>query len=308
MLSFPKEFYEAETRNDFLVDVTMKTVWAAELEVLAHIAAVCEKYQLPWFAYSGTLLGAVRHQGFVPWDDDIDICMLRGDYQKLLAVLPGELPEEWHVYNAMCGEDQTQFWTCVMNSDSVSIEEERLAEFHGCPFICGVDIFPLDYIPNNQKEARMERSLFDLVQKGVQLAQIKEPTKKNKRALKDVLKALEDFCHIKFNQTENMVAQLWRVGNQICASYGEADGDYVTNYSAYVNNPDFFYDKHWFDDMEYFPFESVSMPVPVSFENVLEMQFGDWKTPIRGESTHGYPFYNEQLRQLQEMIKEMEEN
>lgn len=66
MLDFPKEFFNAQMIEDFMVDATMKTVWAAELEVLREIAEICERHGLTWFAAYGTLLGAVRHEGFVP--------------------------------------------------------------------------------------------------------------------------------------------------------------------------------------------------------------------------------------------------
>lgn len=308
MLSFPQGFFETEERDGFVVDSTMKTVWAAELEVLSVIAGICEKYQLPWFAYAGTLLGTVRHQGFVPWDDDMDICMLRDDYDKLVNVLRDELPEEYCVTNIICGGNQEQFWCCVMNSDCVSIDEERLQQYHGCPFIVGVDIFPLDYIPRDLKEASMERDLYDLVYKAVQLAKIKEPTKKNRRTLNDALRALEDFCHVKFDTSKALVGQLWRLGNQICGAYGYEDADYVTNYYAYINSPNFMYDKHWFDDIEYLPFESVLMPVPKNYMEVVLKEYGEnWQTPIRGGSDHEYPYYNRQLREMRDLIARMEE-
>ena len=97
-LSFPKSFFEPEVREDFLVDTTMKTVWAAEMELLADIDYVCQKYNLQYYAYWGTMLGAVRHQGFVPWDDDMDLAMKREDYNKLMKILPEELPETYRVY------------------------------------------------------------------------------------------------------------------------------------------------------------------------------------------------------------------
>lgn len=308
MLSFPQGFLETEEREGFVVDSTMKTVWAAGLEVLAVVADVCEKYQLPWFAGYGTLLGAVRHGGFVPWDDDLDICMLREDYDKLVNVLRDELPKEYCVTNIICGGNQEQFWCCVLNSNCVSIEEERLQRYHGCPFIVGVDIFPLDYIPRDLKEANMERSLFDLIYKAVLLAKIEEPTKKDRRTLNDALRTLEDHCHVKFDNSKDLVGQLWRLGNQLCASYGDADGDYITNYFEYNKDPNFVFDKHWFDDVEYLPFESVLVPVPKNYLDVLRIVYGeDWRTPIRGGSDHEYPYYNRQLKEMRELIARMEE-
>lgn len=97
MLGFADGFFQAEIRENFQVDVTMKTVWAAELEVLSEIAKVCERHGLTWYMAFGSLLGAVRHKGFIPWDDDIDICLKRDDYIQLLQYLPKELPEGYVV-------------------------------------------------------------------------------------------------------------------------------------------------------------------------------------------------------------------
>ncbi len=311
MLGFPEGFFENEVRDDFLVDSTMKTVWAAGLEVLAAIAEVCAKYQLPWFADWGTMLGAVRHNGYVPWDDDIDICMLRPDYNKLLEVLPKELPEGWHVYNAACGKKQEQFWTCVMNSDSVSIEPERLQAFHGCPFIVGVDIFPLDYLPRDPAVADAEKTLFVLIWKAVRLAKTDNPTKKERKDLKLALSGLEDFCGVKFDREKDLVTQLWSLANEVVASYGEADGDHLVEYLNYVKYhekcPEVVMDKHWYDDVAYMPFESVELPVPIAYHEVLTAKYGDYMKKVRNTAAHDYPYYNKQLEQMRKVIKEMEE-
>ena len=148
MLQFAEEFFQHEIRENFYIDSTMKTVWAAALDVLQSIAEVCEKYGLEWYAAYGTLLGAIRHEGYIPWDDDMDIWMKRDDYQKLLEVLPGELPEEYSVLSPQTETGYEQFHTCVVCGEGISIEPQYLERHYGCPFRVGVDICPgmSDYV------------------------------------------------------------------------------------------------------------------------------------------------------------------
>lgn len=92
MLGFQEEFFEQEIRDGFYISSTMKRVWAAEMEVLQKVAEICDRHNIVWYAAYGTLLGAIRHEGFVPWDDDIDIWVKRNDYNRLINILPVELP------------------------------------------------------------------------------------------------------------------------------------------------------------------------------------------------------------------------
>ena len=91
-MEFPSEFFKKEIRCGFEIPEMMKRAWAAELEVLEVIDTICREHNIQYFADWGTLLGAIRHKGFIPWDDDIDICLKRNDYDKLIKILPDELP------------------------------------------------------------------------------------------------------------------------------------------------------------------------------------------------------------------------
>ena len=82
----PEIFFEEEVRCDFLVTQDRKKLWAVLLDMLLKIDDVCKKYHLTYFLEAGTLLGAIRHKGMIPWDDDIDIFMPRKDYNKFILL------------------------------------------------------------------------------------------------------------------------------------------------------------------------------------------------------------------------------
>ena len=83
-MTFSHSFFEDEIRCDFLVPSMVKRTWAAQMEILDDLAGACQKAGLEYFAEWGTLLGTIRHGGFIPWDDDVDICMKRRDYMYLI--------------------------------------------------------------------------------------------------------------------------------------------------------------------------------------------------------------------------------
>lgn len=101
---------------------------------------VCQKHNLTWFADYGTLLGAVRHQGFIPWDDDIDVSMFRDDYMRLLAVAPDEFTEPYFFQNTYTDILVTVF-SKLRDSRTTAIEFPDIPDMNQGIFI---DIFPLD--------------------------------------------------------------------------------------------------------------------------------------------------------------------
>ena len=143
-MQFPDNYFDDEVRDGFLVPGIIKKSWAAQLEVLSDIDTLCRKHGIRWFADCGTLLGAVRHGGFVPWDDDLDICMLRDDYNKFIKIAPSELPEWYSVINIHSSEEFTEMNTRVTNTMGIDYRREHTERYHEFPYPAGIDIFVLD--------------------------------------------------------------------------------------------------------------------------------------------------------------------
>lgn len=142
---FHNSYFEDEVRDGFFVPSEIKRAWAAELEVLSEIDKICKKYKIQYFADWGTLLATVRHEGFIPWDDDLDIVMKREDYRRFMEIAQTELPEGFSAYNFRNHDNLWLFLGRVVGKRRICFEEEHLERFHQFPYIAGVDIFVLDY-------------------------------------------------------------------------------------------------------------------------------------------------------------------
>ncbi|MBR1621497.1 MAG: LicD family protein, partial [Prevotella sp.] len=95
-IKIPDTFLKEEVRCDYKITREMKELWAIELDLYMELKRVCNKFNLKFAADSGTLLGAIRHNGFIPWDDDMDFSMPREDYEKLCEIAPKEFAPPYY--------------------------------------------------------------------------------------------------------------------------------------------------------------------------------------------------------------------
>ena len=133
-------------------DLTGSEIKEKELSLLRFFRRVCEEHGLRFYLSGGTLLGAVRHQGFIPWDDDIDVCMPRPDYDRLRTLCRAESPFPPHV-RMVCFEDGTFDMPFMKLCDQriyVSTDEYQDTAF---PYLW-IDIQPYDGLPDNEEETR----------------------------------------------------------------------------------------------------------------------------------------------------------
>lgn len=293
MIPFERNFFLGEERDNFFIEPMMKCIWAAEMEVLSEINQICINHDLHWFAYWGTLLGAARHKGFVPWDDDIDICMLRSDYNKFIHFAQSELPSGFQILSPYTDDDWSQPFILVRNSDTVSTAPERLAAFHGCPYVVGVDIYPLDALPPDPE--------------GTALSTLSSVFLYNSwhvdTDLENVLKSLpelEEVCHTKFDPSHNLKNQLLRAADKTCQCYDISECDYITDY-IYHAVRQIPLQKNWFAETVRLPFENIMVYAPKEYDKVLTVLYGDWRTPVNWraskEATY-HSFFQEQADEL----------
>lgn len=125
-----------------------------QLEILKVFDEFCRAHDLKYSLYAGSLLGAVRHRGFIPWDDDLDVCMTRTDYDRFLELWPEQPVDGYVLQNKETAPDFTQSFTKLRKDHTIFLQDEReRGAYHTGIFL---DIFPVDRIP----DGRMNRALF----------------------------------------------------------------------------------------------------------------------------------------------------
>ena len=243
------------------------------------------------------MLGAVRHNGFVPWDDDIDIYMLRPDYQALMKVLSDELPQGY--YNSSSYSDSThmQPLTSVMNTKYIITDVSERKKFYGCPYICGVDIFPLDYIPSDEEELSVFRNLYTII-----YSTAREYYQYSKEELEEYLKRIEEMCNTKIDREGNIPNQLWLLLDKVAGIFGEDECEYLTYLPTNIcYDAELKYKKEWFKSAKRFPFEYISVPLPNGYDELLKVTYSDYmKYDKQRGRAHDYPFYKKQEEFLME--------
>lgn len=298
MVEYETSYFEGEYRNDFYIEPMMKRAWAAQVEVLCEVAKICSKYNIQYFADWGTLLGTVRHSGFIPWDDDLDIGMRREDYQRFLSVAKKELPEGFDLLNAYTNPEYPFMITRVVNEHRIRTDEEHLKKFHGFPFVAGIDIFPIDYIPRNKEDEQLQCQLIKMVSSLSSALTLENPTDPD---LQSAIETVQQLCGVKFHNELPIKIQLVRLWDQLCALYTAEESDELASISDLANGWNYHVKKSSYAESIMMPFEHIMMPVPVGYDEILKVKYGEnYMTPVRRNSSHAYPFYKKQIEDLKQ--------
>ncbi len=282
-LAIPEEFYEEEVRCGYTVSAKMKKVWAVELDLLFQLQQVCEKHNIRWFASGGTILGAIRHKGMIPWDDDIDIMMMRDEYERFCQ-LGYEFKEPYFLQTAFTDEGYFHGHAQLRNSETTAIIHDELhanKHFNQGIFI---DIFPMDNTVSDQK-------VLDQ-----QVRNIKKYLQQAKDAYRrslgyDPKRATWKWklAHVvapTFNRIYPYI-NFYKKFEKECTRYNHLRTKYVSKLSFAPGNEKMFDEVSEFDDVVMADFEMLKIPLPVGYEKHLVRQYGDYMKFVIGTADHG---------------------
>lgn len=297
-MQFPDSWFEDEVREGFFIAGMMKRAWAAQLEVLSDVAEVCKRHQITYFADFGTLLGAVRHRGFIPWDDDLDICMMREDYNRFLAVAE-ELPEGYFVRTIHTDETYTELFARVINSREINFETAFLEKFHGCPYGMGIDVFVLDDLaPGREEESRQMKMIHSVLEMIEEL----DAGTLDEMAWNVRKKEIEQELSVKSDSGRPLKNQMFLLLEALFSMYMGQGAKELAIMPLWIQNRECGMEKAWYQETVKLPFETTSIPAPAFYDAVLHKKYGQYMASSKMGGSHDYPLHRKQEEALKRQV------
>lgn len=290
MLKFDKSYFADEVREGFYVPGFMKRCWASQLMLLSEIDRICKKHNIGWCIFYGTLLGAVRHKGFIPWDDDIDIAMLYEDYLRFAAVAERELPEELGFYSyEYNGKKDFQFIAGVGHREHPVISGHG-EKYHGFPLSTCIDIFALNTLSESEQEEARRQEELGLCRAFRAMSESDRMQDESFRS--SFLMLSEKRLGKRLSAEKSLPEQLSEYMLQRLSLYESSSSGLCTEFSQAVSqNKRYKYKKEWFRNPQMLEFEGMLLPAPDEYDRVLREYYGDYSQISRGTSEHSYPSY-----------------
>ena len=286
---------EEEIRRGYRIPAEMKKVWKVQMDLLRKLLEVCEKHHLRIWADGGTLLGAVREHGYIPWDDDIDMAMLREDYDKLVEIAPKEFEPPYFFQCAYYDNDYYIGHAQLrMNDTSAVILEQAISgyRFHMGIFI---DIFPYDAIPDNPSEfKKLAEQRTRILQRMHKIASRWDP--------------IHPFSSLNRLFRNRILPSLLLKLETALRRYKVEENKNVSCISFVIDPEHFLRNKHWYDETVLLPFEDIEIPVPIGYDHILSKQYGDYMTPIKAGTYHGSYWFLSAEKSYSVFLKEKEKD
>ncbi len=262
----------------------MNDIQKALLDIWLEFDRVCKKLNIRYMAMGGTLLGAIRHKGFIPWDDDMDFGMLREDYERFLIEAPKEFSSRYFVQEHRTEKNYYFPFIKIRDNETTAIEwnTQKTKINHGL----WIDIFPFDGLPSKEESAIVDKQINDYIARIT--ASYRVP---GKTLVKKLLKPFKHFLYfLKYPSLEktynNMV--------ELISKYPLNHDGYGT-FVWYRDRTKFRYPVSIYDEIVDAGFEGYQMPVSKKSIEMLEIAYGNWEQLPPEEDRYVHPTFKVDL-------------
>ena len=262
---FDPAFLKEEVKEGYTISSKQKKLWAIEIDLLQELLRVCEKYGLRVFLYAGSMLGAVRHKGFIPWDDDMDLFLPREDYDKLVEVAPKEFKEPYFLQNALSDREFFIGYSRLRNSNTTGILKwEKSENYNNGVYI---DIFVMDRFINDKEKVAEQRKKAKFYAK---LAGHYYAEGGNRSFSRKILLSVFQNTFCRLVPYETIISKY----NQTLRMYEGQTSKYaiLTHTNSFKNCCD----EEDIKETIYVDYENIKVPIPANYDKMLTTQYGDY--------------------------------
>lgn len=245
----------------------LRRVQLTQLEIAREIKRVCEENDIRFFLLGGTYLGAVRHQGFIPWDDDMDLGMLRGEYEKFCRIAPEKLGPDYCLQTWYTEPNYGLPFGKVMKRGTVYLESKKSRRLQENGIY--VDIFPFDSVPQDlQQRQKLAKHLLRLYRLRLM-----------KCGYKPWMEEDKVLWHKRLGYLVYQLQALFCGKQALARDYdalaeAQPDTDTVSEQSGMAQP--LYVRREWCEDLVNYTFEGEQFPAPRAYDEFLTIYYGDY--------------------------------
>ncbi len=273
---------EKEVKCGYEVSDKMKRIWAMELDMVKKFVFVCERHHLTYHIMGGTLLGAVRHQGYIPWDNDIDLAMPRKDFDRLLEIGPGAFEKPLFFQTPVT--EQSRFFCAyvkIRNENGTAGSREEFESGLNCGVF--IDVFCLDEIP----DGKIGRVLYFRQLNEIAKLSRFSLHKKMPGGLANTIKhSLQRFLYAVILKSPSS-ADLFNLFQRKAGKFAGKGKEKVAHI-AFGYHDNFIWNRCDWSSTTSLQFEDLLLSAPVGYDAILRHQYGDYMQIPDDKSTHDY--------------------
>ena len=260
-------------------DETLKHIHDVELMILKDLISFCEENDLTYFMYAGSLLGTIRHGGFIPWDDDLDVVMLRQDFEKFKKLYPSN--EKYELLTIESEKDYC-YMLAKLSLKNTRFEEEWAKHLD---FTIGfnIDIFVLDDLSNNKFKRSYQLKKAFLYNRLLVTSKIRVDD------LPFVSKFISHSMYHILNFLNITPSKLNSRYLNFLNKYADSDSEKVFDFSANASEYPLTYDKNDFKESVKVKFEDIHVNVPKNYDKILTELYGDYMQLPPEEERYNHP-------------------
>ncbi|NCB92999.1 MAG: LicD family protein [Clostridia bacterium] len=253
---------------------SLKKLQKIELEMLHDFVDICEKHHLQYFGIGGTAIGALRHQGFIPWDDDIDLAFVRSDYERFCKIVEKDYSNKYYILRYESNKAYPLFTARMCKKGTVF--QEHAMKNVDCPFGIFLDLYAYDNVPDDRREMKKQAAAAWVYSKLLILCSIEQPNLVQlfgwkKKAALAACKVAHHMIKLLHISTDGIVYRC----KKCCTRYNKQDTKrlaYLTEakpYGSMIKKKDLF-------PLIQMPFEDLKLNFPNHMHEMMTAYYGDY--------------------------------